>query len=268
MRSVTMKDSRLETAQLMTPDMANFAGNVHGGRILQLVDQIAYACAAKYAQEYCVTLSVDRVLFKSPVRVGDLLTMRAQINRVGRSSMEVGVRIEAQDLEGGEVRHTNSCFLTMVAVKDGKAVEVPRLVVETDEDRRRNADAELRRNAHRLSDLVQENSARYQDSIELATVAILVIDSSSGKVRRANAAACELLGRAAGELTDRPVWELHPEEHHASARALFETVLAEGFGEADLWHCTPDGSCRMLKCSSWAIPLVTGPLIQRVMRPA
>lgn len=103
---------------LMTPDMANFSGNVHGGTILKLLDQVAYACASRYAGGYVVTLSVDQVIFKEPIYVGELVTFFARINHVGTTSMEVGIRVEAENIQTRTTRHTNSCYFSMVAVDD------------------------------------------------------------------------------------------------------------------------------------------------------
>lgn len=107
--------SELQMSILMTPDMANFSGNVHGGDLLKLLDQVAYACASRYSGHYCVTLSVDKVTFKEPIYVGELVTFLASVNLVGRTSMEVGIRVEAQNIRDRTVRHTNSCYFTMVA---------------------------------------------------------------------------------------------------------------------------------------------------------
>lgn len=263
----TMAESRLVTTTLMTPELANFAGNVHGGHILRLVDQVGYACVAKFTGGYCVTISVDRVLFKVPVRVGDLLTMRAQVNRVGRTSLEVGVRVEAQDLAGGEPRHTNSCFLTWVAMKDGTPQVVPELVPETDEDFRRVREAELRREQHRLADQVSASTDKYRDLVELASVAIVIVDTTDGKIRRANDAACKLLGWPRAELVDQQVWNLHPQSEHDAARSLWKRTVDSGFGEEVLVHQSPDGVTQKLRVTSWQLPLPGGPLIQRMMRP-
>lgn len=119
----------------MTPDMANFSGNVHGGDLLKLLDQVAYACASRYSGHYCVTLSVDKVTFKEPIYVGELVTFLASVNHVGRTSMEVGIRVEAQNIRERTVRHTNSCYFTMVAVEDGKPVPVPPLELKTEQQR-------------------------------------------------------------------------------------------------------------------------------------
>lgn len=126
---------------LMTPDTANFAGNVHGGTILKLLDQVAYACASRYAARYVVTLSVDQVIFREPVHVGELVTFLASVNHTGTSSMEVGIKVMAEDIRSQQVRHVNSCFFTMVAVDDERRpVAVPPLVPTTpDEHRRRDA---------------------------------------------------------------------------------------------------------------------------------
>ena len=116
----------LSMTVLMTPDMANFSGNVHGGTILKLLDQVAYACAARYAGTYVVTLSVDQVTFLQPVHVGELLTLLASVNHTGRTSMEVGIKVVTENIQTGVVRHTNSCFFTMVAVDaGGRPVPVP-----------------------------------------------------------------------------------------------------------------------------------------------
>lgn len=111
---------------LMTPDMANFAGNVHGGTILKLLDQAAYACASRYSGCYVVTLSVDQVMFRQPIHVGELVTFLASINHTGNTSMEVGIKVITENIRERIVRHANSCYFTMVAVDaDGKATKVP-----------------------------------------------------------------------------------------------------------------------------------------------
>ncbi|SNR23840.1 acyl-CoA thioesterase [Blastococcus mobilis] len=107
---------RLSMTILMTPDMSNFAGNVHGGTLLKYLDQVAYTCATRYARNYAVTLSVDQVVFREPIHVGELVTFQASVNHTGRTSLEIGVRVTTQDLVRQVVRHTNSCYFTMVAV--------------------------------------------------------------------------------------------------------------------------------------------------------
>jgi uncharacterized protein (TIGR00369 family) len=137
---------QLSMTVLMTPDMANFSGNVHGGTILKLLDQVAYACASRYAGRYVVTLSVDQVMFLQPIHVGELVTFLASVNHTGRSSMEIGVKVVAENIRTQVVRHANSCFFTMVAVgDDGKPVPVPDFVPATPDERRRHGAAQVRK---------------------------------------------------------------------------------------------------------------------------
>lgn len=143
--TITQPQHELQMSVLMTPDMANFSGNVHGGDLLKLLDQVAYACASRYSGHYCVTLSVDKVTFKEPIYVGELVTFLASVNHVGRTSMEVGIRVEAQNIRGRTVRHTNSCYFTMVAVEDGRPVSVPPLALATEQQRCRFRAAEQRK---------------------------------------------------------------------------------------------------------------------------
>ena len=141
-----MDPRRLEMTVLMTPDMANFSGKVHGGALLNLLDRVAFSCASRYSGRYAVTLSVDQVTFKEPVHVGELVTFRASVNHAGRTSMEIGIRVEAENIRSGTTRHTNSCYFTMVAVDDeGRPSAVPVLAIETTIEARRNRAAELRR---------------------------------------------------------------------------------------------------------------------------
>ena len=145
-----MDPRRLEMTVLMTPDMANFSGKVHGGALLNLLDRVAFSCASRYSQQYAVTLSVDQVMFKEPINVGELVTFRASINHTGRTSMEVGIRVEAENIRSGHRRHTNSCYFTMVAVDEaGKPVRVPDLKPNDPVDVRRYKAAELRRTLRR-----------------------------------------------------------------------------------------------------------------------
>ena len=143
-------DPTLEMTVLMTPDMANFSGKVHGGALLNLLDRIAFSCASRFSGLYCVTLSVDQVTFQEPVRVGQLVTFKANVNDTGRTSMEVGIRVEAENIRSGMRRHTNSCYFTMVAVDDdGNPAPVPTLNPQTKQGRRRQQAAQLRRSLRR-----------------------------------------------------------------------------------------------------------------------
>ena len=137
---------QLTMTVLMTPDTANFSGKVHGGAILKLLDQVAYACASRYAGHYVVTLSVDQVMFRQPIQVGELVSFLASVNHTGNSSMEVGIKVVAEDIRAKVVRHVNSCFFTMIAVDDdGRPTKVPALSPQTADERRRFAEAEVRR---------------------------------------------------------------------------------------------------------------------------
>lgn len=129
------QQKQLTMTILMTPDMANFSGIVHGGALLQLLDRAAYACAARYAKSYVVTASLDQVSFKAPIKVGELVTLYANVNYVGRTSMEVGIKAVAEDLKSQEQRHTTSCYFTMVAKDDeGNSTPVPTLELITELD--------------------------------------------------------------------------------------------------------------------------------------
>lgn len=143
----------LEMTILMTPDMANFSGKVHGGALLNLLDRVAFSCASRYSEHYCVTLSVDQVTFNESIHVGELVTFRSAVNYTGRSSMEIGIRVEAEDIRAGTQRHTNTCFFTMVAVDEtGKSTPVPPLDLSDPVSRQRHENAVLRRNLRREYD--------------------------------------------------------------------------------------------------------------------
>ena len=140
------KDSRVSLTQLMLPSHSNFSGKVHGGDILNLMDQIAFACASKHSQHYCVTASVNKVDFLNPIEVGELVTLRASINYTGRTSMVVGVRVESENINTGKKRHCNSSYFTMVAKdSNGNSVEVPGLILENEQGVRRFARSIKRR---------------------------------------------------------------------------------------------------------------------------
>jgi acyl-CoA hydrolase len=140
------QEKYLTMTVLMTPDMANFSGHVHGGSLLKLLDQVAYACAAKYCKSYVVTAALDQVFFRQQVHVGELVTFMAHVNHVGRSSMEIGIKVVAENLRTHEKRHTTSCYFTMVALDEvGNTLQVPRLALETETEKRRYAGAEIRK---------------------------------------------------------------------------------------------------------------------------
>lgn len=131
-------DSQTTITELMIPSYANFGGKIHGGILLSLMDKVAYVCASKHAGTYCVTVSVDKVEFLQAVEVGELVSLHASVNYVGRSSMIVGIRVEAQNVKRGTVKHTNSSYFTMVAKgDDDKPTEVPSLILESKEQVKR-----------------------------------------------------------------------------------------------------------------------------------
>lgn len=139
------RESQVELSQQMMPSDANPLGNVHGGHIMKLIDEAGALAAMRHARHPVVTITMDSVSFLSPVRVGHLLTLRASVNWVGKTSLEVGVRVEAEDPITGEITHTNSAYAVYVALDNqGKPCSVPPLILETDADRRRWAEAEER----------------------------------------------------------------------------------------------------------------------------
>ncbi len=152
--------SHTTIAEVMMPHMANHLGNVHGGVILGMLDRVGAVSAIRHAQHICVTASVDRVDFREPIHLGELVTMYASVNYAHRTSIEVGVRVEAEDLLTGVRRHTNTCYLTFVALgDDGRPVPVPPLAPETEVERRRYREAEVRR-AQRMAGLAKQEERR------------------------------------------------------------------------------------------------------------
>lgn len=140
-RSVTM-------SEIMTPNMVNFQGNIHGGFILQMLDRVAYVCASRYSEKNIVTLSADEVVFKEPIYVGELVIFYSTVNFVGSTSMEVGIRVVAENLRTAVQRQTNSCYFTMVAVDEsGKPTKVKPLTLNTELQRKRFNDGLARRDA-------------------------------------------------------------------------------------------------------------------------
>lgn len=138
--------SRTTLTELMIPAYANFGGRVHGGILLSLMDKVAYACAAKHAGQYCVTVSVDGVNFRQPVEVGELVSLMASVNYVGRTSLVVGIKVVAENVKLGVAKHTNTSYFTMVAKDDHeKPTEVPPLLLETPDDVRRFLEAMQRK---------------------------------------------------------------------------------------------------------------------------
>ncbi|GHA64369.1 acyl-CoA thioesterase [Pontibacter akesuensis] len=148
--------SRTTLTELMIPSYANFGGKIHGGILLSLMDKVAYACSAKHAGNYCVTVTVEGVNFLQPVEVGELVSLKASVNYVGNTSLMVGIRVIAENVKTGKIKHTNTSYFTMVAKgDDDKPARIPGLLLETREDARRFLEALKRR----------ELSQRYQTEL-------------------------------------------------------------------------------------------------------
>jgi acyl-CoA hydrolase len=167
----TIEESQITISQLMLPSNSNFSGKIHGGFLLSMMDQIAFACASKHSRNYCVTASVNKVDFLNPIEVGELVTLKASINYTGKTSMVVGVRIESENIQTGEKKHCNSSYFTMVAKdENGKNVRVPGIILDsTDKVRRfarsiaRQEQAKNRTTAFRKSEFKIE---LYKDSLK------------------------------------------------------------------------------------------------------
>jgi acyl-CoA hydrolase len=151
MESKTVSETAVTMAVMMLPSDANPFGHVHGGTIMKLVDSAAGVVAHRHARSLVSTVRIDDMSFLAPVYVGNLVSLKASMNAVGRTSMEIGVRVEAEDLFTGKVTHTSSAYLVFVALDEHRnPIEVPRLVAETSEQQRRMSEAESRR-SHRLA---------------------------------------------------------------------------------------------------------------------
>ena len=160
MKEKGVRESSIIMAQQMNPQDANPAGNVHGGVIMKLIDTAAGAVAIRHARSNAVTASIDRLDFFHPVFVGDFVTLRASLNFVGRTSMEVGVRVESENLLTGERRHTSTAYLTYVALDGrGQPLPLPPMILETDEEKRRNREAKVRRET-RLAEKAKEKQRK------------------------------------------------------------------------------------------------------------
>ena len=160
MRAKSVEQTRISMAVGMMPADANPGGNVHGGVIMKYIDTTAGVVAARHTGVNAVTASIDRLDFYSPVYVGNILSLKASLNLVGKTSMEIGVRVEAENPRTGQVRHTASAYLTFVALdKNGKPTKVPELILDTEEDVRRNEEAKERRR-QRLMEKVREGKSQ------------------------------------------------------------------------------------------------------------
>ncbi|MDT8415333.1 MAG: acyl-CoA thioesterase [Flavobacteriaceae bacterium] len=167
-----VSDAAITLTELMLPSHSNFSGKIHGGYIMSLMDQIAFACASKHSQKYCVTAAVERVDFLNPIDVGELVTLKASINYVGNTSMVVGIRVEAENILEGSCKHCNSSYFTMVAKdKNGKNAQVPGLILESKEEVRRYVTAILR-----MQEKKHQHPAFDEKTFEMADYAFLLRD--------------------------------------------------------------------------------------------
>ena len=133
-----IEDSQITLTELMLPSHSNFSGKIHGGYILNLMDQIAFACASKHSGNYCVTASVNKVDFLHPIEVGELVTLKASINYTGNTSMVVGVRVESENIQSGICTHCNSSYFTMIAKdKSGNNAPTPGIIINSEQKARR-----------------------------------------------------------------------------------------------------------------------------------
>jgi acyl-CoA hydrolase len=131
---------------LVTPEMANFNGRMHGGELLKILDRVAYTCASRYCGAYVVTISVDKVTFKQPIFIGELVTFLASVNYTGKTSLEVGIKVIAEDIKKRMVRHSNTSYFTMIAMdEEGNKVKVPPLIIKNDVQKDRFEKAKMRR---------------------------------------------------------------------------------------------------------------------------
>lgn len=163
------EESHITISDLMLPSHSNFSGKIHGGHILNLMDQVAFACASKHSGHYCVTASVNRVDFLASVEVGELLTMKASVNFTGNTSMVVGLRVEAENIQTGQVKHCNSSYFTMVAKdKDGNNVQVPGLILDSIDSIRRFARS-IKRQEHSRQrvNLFNDEDFKVEDHLDL-----------------------------------------------------------------------------------------------------
>jgi len=150
-QKISIQQPCTEMTVLVTPELANFSGRMHGGELLKILDKVAYTCGSRYCGEYVVTISVDKVIFKEPIFIGELLTFLASVNYTGKTSLEVGIKVIAEDIKNHTVRHSNTSYFTMVAMDvKGNKVTVPQLELKTDEQKLRYQKA-LERRKKRLA---------------------------------------------------------------------------------------------------------------------
>jgi acyl-CoA hydrolase len=148
---ISTQQPRTEMTVLVTPEMANFNGRMHGGELLKILDKVAYTCASRFCGEYVVTISVDKVIFKQPIFIGELVTFLASVNYTGNTSLEVGIKVISEDIKKRTVRDCNTSYFTMVAMDEkGNKVIVPQLELKSSIQKERYQKA-VERRKQRLS---------------------------------------------------------------------------------------------------------------------
>ncbi|WP_299672279.1 acyl-CoA thioesterase [uncultured Polaribacter sp.] len=173
-----IKDSQLTITELMLPSHSNFSGKIHGGHILNLMDQIAFACASKHSGNYCVTASVNKVDFLNPIEVGELLTLKASVNYTGRTSMVVGLRVESENIRTGNTKHCNSSYFTMVAKDDdGKSTPIPGIILTCKDEIRRYARSIVRQNEGR------NRTSRFSSKVFKIEDYLALLEQSNSKIK-------------------------------------------------------------------------------------
>lgn len=172
-----VKESKITITELMLPSNSNFSGKIHGGYILNLMDQIAFACASKHSGNYCVTASVNKVDFLNPIEVGELVTMKASVNYTGRTSMVVGLRVTSENIRTGEIKHCNSSYFTMVAKDEsGKSVAVPGIILTSEQEARRFARSIVRQKQGR------NRSSRFRSDTFNLEEYLHILEESNSKI--------------------------------------------------------------------------------------
>ena len=172
-----ISESQVKITQLMLPSHSNFSGKIHGGHILNLMDQIAFACASKHSGNYCVTASVNKVDFLNPIEVGELVTLKASINYTGRTSMVVGLRVESENIRTGKKKHCNSSYFTMVAKdNEGKSAPIPGVILTTKDEIRRFARSIKRQEESR------SRTSRFSSSVFKVEEYLPLFETSNSKV--------------------------------------------------------------------------------------
>jgi uncharacterized protein (TIGR00369 family) len=173
----SIKESQLTITELMLPSHSNFSGKIHGGHILNLMDQIAFACASKHSSNYCVTASVNKVDFLNPIDVGELVTLKASVNYTGRTSMVIGLRVESENIRTGETKHCNSSYFTMVAKDDsGKSTQIPGIILTNKDEIRRYARSIVRQ------DEGKNRTSRFNSKVFKTEDYIKLLDKSNSKI--------------------------------------------------------------------------------------